>query len=410
MPAQQRKRTRANGEGSIYRDAERKRWIGVLTTGYDDAGKQVRRKVSGRTKEEVTRKLDELRVATRAGMSPARADLTVAKYMQSWLDGLEAGAVRPLTVSNYRTVTALYIVPFVGQVRLAQLRPEHVERMVVALAKGDPKASPPRQPLSPNTQRAARSVLRRALRSAQQRGLVTQNVAQIAEGPKDTTTVGRTLTVEQARALLTSLEGDRYQAPIVLALTLGLRRGELLGLAWPDVDLEGAPHRLTVSRSLKRIPGKRSGTESAGLVLDDPKTKASRRTVHLPPETVATLKAHRAAQAAERLKAGQIWTPLPLGADLMFRTPFGLAVDPDNFRHAVYRATERAGIGRWSPHELRHSAASLLIAQGHPLKLISELLGHSSIRVTADVYGHLLEEGKASTAAAMGAVLYGEAK
>ena len=394
-----RKRTRANGEGGVHREAERGRWVGTITVGYSDEGKQVRRKVTGKTKKEVTDKLDVLRTATTAGLRPAPAQLTVAKFLTDWLDRLP-GKVRPLTVENYTQVTKRYIIPHVGQIRLRELAPRDVENMVRALAEGDATTDPPRRPVSPNTQRAARSVLRRAIRSAEAEGMVSRNVAKIAEGVHVGGTTGRTLTVEQAGTLLQAVRGDRYEAAVTTALALGLRRGELLGLAWSDLELDATPGRITVRRSLKRIP-------KVGLVLDDPKTEGSKRTVHLPAQLVAVLKDHRRRQVEERLHAGPLWIVDPLGADLVFRTPFGHAVDPDNFRQAVYRITKAAGLGQWSPHELRHSAASLLIAQGVDLKLISELLGHSSIRVTADVYGHLLDVGKARTAEAMGDVLWG---
>ncbi|MEO6651202.1 MAG: site-specific integrase [Ilumatobacteraceae bacterium] len=150
---------------------------------------------------------------------------------------------------------------------------------------------------------------------------------------------------------------------------------------------------------MKRIPG-------AGLVLEDVKTAGSRRTVYLPDNVGGALRAHRARQAAERLLAGPEWEAKPLGVDLVFRTPFGTAMDPANFRHACYAVTEAAGLGQWSPHELRHSAASLLIAMGVPLKVVSETLGHSSIRVTADVYGHLLEPARQEAAEAMNRALW----
>jgi integrase len=127
----------------------------------------------------------------------------------------------------------------------------------------------------------------------------------------------------------------------------------------------------------------------------------------VPGPVVEALRRHRRRQLEERLAAGDLWTDRPLGVDLVFRTPSGTAVDPDNFRNLTYSVTEKAGIGRWSPHELRHSAASLLLAQGVPLEVVSEVLGHSSIRITKDVYGHLLDGQKAHAAEAMTAALWG---
>lgn len=406
MPAAQpspnppaRKRLRRNGDGGIWEEKARGRWVGTLTVGFDVDGRQQRRKVTGKTRADVVKKLDELKRLTADGLSPAPAELTVARYLDRWLE-VPPRKLRPLTVVNYRNVVRLYIVPTIGQVRLRSLTPEHVDRMVHDLANGNPDANPPRKPVSANTQRNARNVLSRALRQAERDSLVPRNVARLSDGVHVPRAEKRSLTVEQARTLLDHVAGTRLEGPITLALSLGLRRGELLGLSWDDLSLDDDVYRLTVRRTIKRLPG-------VGLVLDEPKNKTSVRTVMLSPQLAAVMRAHRVRQVEERLRAGEVWHDRPLGADLVFRTEDGRAIDPDNFRNRMYRVTVDAGIGRWSPHELRHSAASLLIAQGHDLKRTSELLGHSSIRVTADVYGHLFDEGKAETAAVMAEVLWG---
>lgn len=400
-----RKRTRANGEGGVRHDKARDRWVGTITTGYDSDGRQLRRSVTGPTKKAVLDRMRESQTAADAGQTPAPRDLTVAKFLDSWLRDVLPGTVAPATLTQYRIVVDTYIVPTIGQKRLRALTPVDVAVMIRKLgteyerkqkdAKGNVVIG-----VSPHTQRIARSVLRRALRWAEQEGSVSRNVAAIAPGVRIDADEGRTLTPEQARALLATLEGDRLEAAFTVALSLGLRLGELLGLAWSDIAIDSTPTKLTVSRALKRIEGE-------GLVLQDTKTRSSRRTVYLPAQVVAALKAHRKRQVEEQLKAGPEWDAMPLGFDLVFRTPFGTALDPANFRHACYSATKRAGLGEWSPHELRHSCASLLIAQGVPLKVISELLGHSSIRMTADTYGHLLEPSKAEAADAMQSTLWG---
>ena len=198
-------------------------------------------------------------------------------------------------------------------------------------------------------------------------------------------------TPEQARAFLAEVADHRLGAAFTVALALGLRLGELLALTWTDIDLDPDKPRLTVRRALKRSPG-------IGLIIEDTKTRSSRRTVYLPAFAVSALNNHRQLQAQERATAGDAWHPLPHGLDLVFRTELGTAVDPANFRHYTYNATARAGLGRWSPHELRHSAASLLLGQNIPLKVVSETLGHSSIRITADIYGHLLEPARQEAA------------
>lgn len=394
-----RRRTRANAEGGMFHDKARGRWVGSFTVGYED-GKQVKKYVTARTKADAIKRLQEAQNAAAQGMNPVRRDLTVAKYLERWITDELPGSVSSLTLVNYRDVARLYIVPRIGQKRIHSLTPADVSRMLRELEQGDPTATPPRKPVAPNTRRAARAVLRRALRKAQAEGLIVRNVAAIADGVNVGSPKGRTLSPEQARQLLNHIKGDRLEAAFVVALSLGLRRGELLGLSWEDLKLDTTPPRLTVRRALKRIPG-------AGLVLEDPKTKTSRRTVHLPAQVVPVLREHRRRQLEERMAAGPEWVDRPLGADLVFRTPFGTPTDPDNFRHAAYRLTTGAGVGQWSPHELRHSAASLLLAQGVDMKQISELLGHSSIRVTADIYAHMQDAGKSAAADAMSTALWG---
>jgi integrase len=363
--------------------------VGRYTLGFDDDGRQVRRTVTGRTKREVLERLAEVKGAVAEGRRAPDRKLTVGRFLDQWLDDILPGTVAPATEVQYRDVVRLYVTPHLGRRQLVTLSARDVSRMLRDLeAEGR----------SPNTRRLARSILRRALRWAEAEGMVARNVAAIASGVRIGAAEGRSLTPTEARQLLAAVDGSRLEAAFDVALALGLRRGELLGLAWADIDLDTVPARLTVRRALKRLP--------AGLVLEDTKTRWSRRTVHLPAPVVASLRAHKRRQAAEQLEAGGLWVRRPLGADLVFRTPFGTAVDPDNFRNLTYRVTEAAGLGRWSPHELRHSAASLLLAQGVPLKVVSETLGHASIRITADVYGHLLEPAKAEAADAMERALW----
>ncbi len=403
-----RRRRNANAEGTVVQDKKRNRWRGAVTVGYDEDGKQIRRWVTGPTKAVVLDRIREMQNATESGIDPAPRDLTVRRFLEQWVRDVLPGTVAPTTEEQYANIVRLYIIPTIGQKRLRTLRAMDVAGMLRQLDEAGK---------APNTRRLARSVLRRALRWAEAEGMVARNVAALANGVK----IGRpdnadkALTVAEARQLLAHISGDRFEAAIVIGLSLGLRRGEILGLAWDDLDLDATPPWLTVSYNLVRVT-------KLGLIRGETKTTGSRRRIQLPGPVVDALRRHRVAQLEERLLVGAEWPDRPLGADLVFRAPFGTAMDPDNFRQHVYRVTaecftppeERPEPGKaWStkyrrsPHQLRHSAASLLIAQGVPMKLVSEVLGHSSIRVTADVYGHLYDEAGAVTADAMTAALWG---
>jgi integrase len=218
-------------------------------------------------------------------------------------------------------------------------------------------------------------VLGQALAVAERRGKVGRNVARIAEMPATRPSrERRSLTREQAAALVAAAAEDRLGALIVTGLMLGLRPGELAGLQWTAVDLKSG--RLMVDGSLKRERGQ--------LRLGETKTPRSRRPLTLPPPVVETLRAHRQRQREERLRAGRAWAD----TGLVFCTEVGTAIDPSNLRRAFRRVTERAGLGRWTPNELRHSAASLLSDAGVPLEVIADVLGHASTRMLERHYRH----------------------
>lgn len=399
---------RANGEGSIRYDKSRKRWEGRVTVAMEN-GKPIRRKVTGPTKAEVRKRMQEVADAAEEGREVLRRTMTVGTFLDDWLDNVLPGSVSRGTETNYRNIANYYIKPKIGRKQLKTLQPRDVTLMLRSMEQ---------EGLSGNSRRLARSVLRRALRWGEVNGYVTRNVAALADAPQVYTKEGKALTAEQARQLLDYMKtgkpnagftkaeerkraiAGRLEAAITVALALGLRRGELLGLSWDDINLESTPPTLTVRQALKRTRD--------GLILEQPKTRESRRTVHVPAQAVASLKRHRVKQTEKRLRAGDLWQSAPSDADLVFRTELGTAIDPNNFARAVRQICEDAGLpGTWSPHALRHSAASLLLAQGVPLKVVSEVLGHSSIRVTADVYAHLLDETKTEAADAMSTALWG---
>lgn len=376
---------RANGQGSLRYDRERKRYeLRVTIDGQ-------RRKVTGKTQAEVNERAEMLR--RNAELGPGLpAEVTVGRYLEHWIaEVLPLTDLAQTTREQYERMARLYIIPTIGRKRLDLLAPADVRSMLARLSD---------QGLSPATLRQARSVLSRALRTAEVDGIVSRNAARLVDGVRQANKEGRTLTPDEARTLLRAAQGHEYEALVYVLLSLGLRKGEALGLSWSDVDLDGTPPRLTVRRALKKDTRDRT-------YLDTPKTTRSRRTIHLPGSLVDVLRRHKLRQTEQRLAFGPGWGGRWADEDLVFTTSIGTALDPNRVNRQVQAIATEAGLGKWTPHELRHSAASLLIAQGVPLKTISEMLGHSSIRVTADVYGHLLDDARAEAATAMEAALWG---
>jgi integrase len=226
-------------------------------------------------------------------------------------------------------------------------------------------------------------VLRNALQHALRDEFVLRNVAQLVQVKTPKYDVGRGLSVEQARALLKATKADRFHALYVLAVYLGLRRGELLALRWSDIDLDD--RALTVRHTLQRVGGE--------LIFKAPKTRSSHRTIPLPAPCVDALKSHAAKQAAERLKAGTQW----VDDDMVFGTRIGTPMEPDNISRSWYKV--RKVLGEPAPrfHDMRHTCVSLLLAEGTPPHVVQQIVGHSAIDVTMTIYAHTsLEEKRAA--------------
>jgi integrase len=389
--------------GTVWHNKARKRWEAKVTIrapepiGWDDDGKITkwkhhRRTVIASTKQEAVSKAARLTREIALDLdSAAPLDMTVGQWFEIWIDEiLPLADISDVTRRGYIQIARLYVLPHVGDVGLEDLAPAHVRRMMSTLQ---------RKGKSANTIRQARAVLRRGLRVAEQEGHVNRNAAMLVDGIKVPRSEGEVLDPAAARALLQAV--DEYEiGPLVAILLLtGLRKGEALGLGWSSIDLDSSPATLTVSRALKR--GDRDT-----LYLDEPKTSGSRRTIHLPPLAVGVLRKHLTEQIQRRLAFGSEWG-LGWPDDLVFTSTVGTPLGPNRCNRLVKAMTLAVLDRELTPHRMRHSAASLLIAADVPLKTISDSLGHSSIRVTSDIYGHLFSPAKADAANAMQQILEG---
>jgi integrase len=320
--------------------------------------------------------------------------LTIGAFLDRWIRQNLPGHIADSTLDDYADTVRLHLAPALGRKVLRKLTVTEVDALWAA--KRD-------DGYSANSVRIMRAVLRKALGQAEREGLVTRNVAALSAPPRVRSTGGRTLTVEQAKTLLRVLNGHRLEALIVLMLAFGLRRGEALGLHWSEVDWNSAT--LGVTHGVKRVKVRAEEPATrTHLVVGELKTRRSRRMLYLTPQLLDTLRRHRTLQAQERIAAGPAWRD----HGLIFPSEVGTPLDPDNFSHVFSRLCRRAGLGHWHPHELRHSGASLMLAQGTALHVVSEVLGHAGIAITKDVYGHLVEGDKRAAAQAMTDTLFGD--
>lgn len=353
--------TRGKGEGTIYRRPDG-RWTAQLRV--DGA----RKTLYGRTQKEVQTKLLELRKAREQGVLVGAPSISVAQYLERWLTDAARLKVRPRTFESYRLNVNGRLIPLIGRHRLGSLTPQIVQGAYAKLlGRG----------LSARSVQQAHTVLHGALRQAVRWGMVGRNACDGVIVPRVTRTEMSTLTAEQLAVLFDATADHHLHALWVLLATTGLREGEALGLQWPDLDLDR--NRLMVRRSLQRQTG-------VGMVLVEPKTSRSRRTVHMSRVAVEAMSRHRIRQRELRLAMGPEWQD---GADLVFRTKFGRPVTAKWVNDAFRRALTEAGLPRIRVHDLRHTAATLLLTKGVHPKVVQEMLGHSTVTLTLDTYSHV---------------------
>jgi integrase len=371
---------RGHNEGSIHKRPDG-RWVGVLHLGYKD-GKRDRKYFYGKTQKEARQKLEAAKRDLERGLPVDIERQTVAQFLDRWLADVVRPKVRPSTYDSYAGHVRLYLKPTLGHHQLTKLTPQHVQSLLnEKLAAG----------LSPRTVQYMRSVLRNALNQAMKWDLVARNVATLVDPPRSRRPEVRPLTPEQARAFLGAVKGDRLEGLFTVAVALGLRQGEALGLRWEDIDLDAGT--LRVRHTIQKINGE--------WCFVEPKTDRSRRTIVMPAATITALRAHRRRQAEERLAAGARWQDW----HLVFPSAVGTPLNGSNVTHRLQRILESANLPRQRFHDLRHCCASLLLAQHVPMRVVMEILGHSQISLTMDTYSHVMPALQHEAASLMDAIL-----
>ncbi|MEU8825890.1 tyrosine-type recombinase/integrase [Streptomyces sp. NPDC048636] len=379
---------RANGEGSITqrKDGLYHGRAYVMTTS------GIRKRVSayGKTREEVHAKITELQAQDLKGVPTPDTNMKMAEYLTYWLATVVKPQRRPKTYQGYESVVRVHLTPGLGRKKIRTLRAAEVRvwlRRVatecqcckngwdetrdkaVCCAAGECCGSY----LSRRMVQSIHAVLRNALQNAVREELIVRNVAQLVQVPTPSYGTGKGLSVAEARLLLKESQDDRLHALYVVALAMGMRRGELLGLRWDAVDLDRGS--LIVERSLQRVDGE--------LTLVMPKTDSSIRTIPLPALVTKALIAHQERQKQERAAAGIRWKE----TGLVFTSRVGTPIEPDNIRRSWDPLRRRLGL-EMRFHDLRHTCVTLLLDLGVPPHVVRQIAGHSDIGVTMKVYAH----------------------
>jgi integrase len=374
-------RRRGNGEGSIYKRKD-KRWVGQYLVHTAEGPKY--RYIYGRTRQAVAEKLTKAVADRDAGLTFDAGRMTVGKYLDRWLSDSMKSMVRVSTYERHEGIIRLHIKPSLGRVGLKKLTPPHVR----GLHREKLDAG-----LAPATVRKIHSTLHKALSQAVSDGIVPRNAADV-KAPRPAPEEIHPLSENEARALLDAARSheNRFEALYVMAITTGLRRGELLGLRWEDVDLERGV--LRVGRALVREGGRHT--------LGETKTKRGRRQIKLTPRTVNALKAHRKKQLVEKMELAGLYQD----DAMIFATGVGTPVNPENLVNRSFKPLlKRARLPEIRFHDLRHTCATLLLGRGVHPKFVQELLGHATIAMTLDTYSHYLPSMGDQAAGAMGEAL-----
>ena len=387
---------RANGEGTLSRRKDKAGktigWRAAVTVGINEDGTQDRRWVSGKTQAEVQEKLRAFQADMHAGTMADTEGLTVTAFMVRWADHKEREGLKPNTVQSYRDTARLYITPYIGRVKLEKLRPLDVEHMLSKMQKDGKSAV---------NRRYALRILSMALRQAVRWQMLPRNVADVISPPKAERPEMKTWTPEQVATFLDATQLHRLYAALYLSLMTGMRRGEVLGLKWEDVDFERS--RLMVRNNLVEVhrdgvPGKKQAgkatVSSIRIELQTPKTAASRRTVALSAGTLSKLKEHQARQNGERKAAAEAWEE----NGYVFASELGGPTNPNYFYDQFKKLSKEAKLPNIRLHDLRHTAASLMIRRGISPKVVSDRLGHTDPAFTLRIYTHLYDEQREEAA------------
>ncbi|MER5670433.1 tyrosine-type recombinase/integrase [Pseudonocardia alni] len=402
---EEKKRTRQpNGTSSVY-EGKDGYWHGRVTVGVRDDGKPDRRHVMRKSKADAIRAVRKLERDRDSATVQATGRVgTVGEWLEHWVENIAAAVVRENTLAGYRVAIRTHLVPGIGAHRLDRLQPEHLEKLYARMIRNGS---------SPGTAHQAHRTLRTALGEAERRGRITRNPATLAKAPRVSETEVEPYSVDEVRRLLVTAAEGRNHARWAIALALGLRQGEVLGLRWTDVDLDTGTLLVRRGRLRPRYRhgcggscGKKAGYCPKRLAdrpeTDETKSRAGRRAIGLPDELVALLKSHREEQDRERDTAAQLWRD----SGYVFTDERGEPLNPNTDYHHWKKLLRDAGVRDGRLHDARYTAATVLLILGVPERAVMGLMGWSTTAMAAR-YQHITGVVRSDVAQRVSGLIWG---
>lgn len=358
------------------------KWSAIIDLAVDPVtGKRRRKRITATTKREAERLVAEAIQSGAGGFAPD-GRMLVRDFFDQWLGTLES-RLRPSTIRRYQDLTRLHLLPALGNVKIAKLTQADVQRLY---------ADRLRSGLAPTTVRHLHGLLHRALSDAVRWDLVVRNVTESVDPPRRSTPEAKTWNVQQVASVLAAAADDELEALWRLALITGMRRGEILGLRWSDVDFDNGS--LFVRRTMSR-------GASSRLEGGEPKTVSGRRRIALPASVLDSLRRHKVRQLEHRLAAG----PAFRDQALVFANGTGGPLHPNSVASRFRTLAVRAGVPVIRFHDLRHTCATLMMAQGEHPKVVQERLGHADVAMTINLYSHVMPDMQRQAADRLDATL-----
>ncbi|MCC5910054.1 MAG: site-specific integrase [Clostridiaceae bacterium] len=406
---------RGQGEGNIRKRKDGK-WEARYTIGKDENGKQIRKSIYGKSRQEVSQRLTKVLNEINSGIFVEPTKITLNIWLSTWLKEYKKPSIKPKTYDSYVHTIDYFIRPVIGHIVLKDLRPDHIQTMLNALKDRMPVRSEQavakleeelRGTNTPTVKKAIKEeiqkhklnkvssrtveyvyiILNGALKQALKNNLVVRNSCEAVSLPKakDKKEI-KVLTTEEQRKFIETIKGHRLEAAFLLNISTGVRVGELLGLTWNNVNFnEGT---IKIIQTVGRVKNQETGRSS--LQFDTPKTEKSKRVIPLLPQVITALEKHKTLQQEHMTTIGEGYAPY----NLVFCTELGNPIDPKNYDRSFKGILKNAEMDDINLHALRHTFATRGLENGIEMKVMQELLGHSSMLLTADIYSHVLPDHK----------------